>query len=87
LKSAEFRTLWARHDVHDKTGGTKRFRNPLVGEVTLRYQAFAVAGSPGQSMYVFSAVPGSRDEQSLTLLAGTARRPAETPAESEPASR
>jgi transcriptional regulator with XRE-family HTH domain len=86
LKSEEFRTMWARHDVQDKTGGTKRFRNPIVGEISLRYEAFAVAGAPGQSMYVFSAAPGSRDEQSLTLLAGTSR-PRTAPSESGRASR
>jgi transcriptional regulator with XRE-family HTH domain len=68
VKSERFRRLWARHDVHVRDAGVKRYRTPLVGEITLAYEAFAVVGSPGQTLYVFSAEPGSEDEHKLTLL-------------------
>jgi hypothetical protein len=68
LKSAEFRRLWARHDVRIKTSGEKRFLNPLVGELQLSYDSLEVTGSAGQLLIVYSAEPGSPDEQALQLL-------------------
>lgn len=72
LKSEEFRTMWARHDVAERTDGVKRFNNPLVGEVVVNFQALAVTGAVGQILYIFSAEPGSASAQSLSLLAGIA---------------
>jgi transcriptional regulator with XRE-family HTH domain len=69
LKSDRFRSLWARHDVREKTHGTKRFVHPQVGELTLQYEMFAVAGSSGQLLAVYHAEPGSPTEQALALLA------------------
>jgi transcriptional regulator with XRE-family HTH domain len=68
LKSERFRSLWARHDVREKTHGTKRFVHPQVGELTLHYETFAVAGTSGQVLSVYHAEPGSPTEQALALL-------------------
>ncbi len=68
LKSEAFGRLWARHDVRDKSAGTKRFRHPQVGELALDYETFPVAASPGQVLVVYSAAPGSEGERSLRLL-------------------
>ncbi len=76
LKSAEFRRLWARHDVRPKTSGSKRFRHPLVGELTLRYESLAVNGAPGQLIVAYHAAPGSPSEQAIALLSSTITRPA-----------
>ncbi|MFB7494546.1 hypothetical protein ACFC09_07525 [Streptomyces sp. NPDC056161] len=35
VRSPEFRQLWARHDIRQRTHAAKRFRHPLVGELTL----------------------------------------------------
>lgn len=75
VKSEEFRRMRARHDVRDKTSGIKTFRSPLVGELALRFEAFAVVGAPGQTMYVFHPEPGTRAAESLALLAGLTARP------------
>jgi transcriptional regulator with XRE-family HTH domain len=72
LKSEEFRRLWARHDVREKTSGTKRFVHPVVGELSLGYESLTIGGAPGQVLVVYHAEPGSRDEQSLALLASVA---------------
>jgi transcriptional regulator with XRE-family HTH domain len=72
LKSERFRSLWARHDVREKTHGTKRFVHPQVGELTLHYETFAVAGSSGQVLSVYHAEPGSPTEQALALLSSIA---------------
>ena len=69
LKSPEFRTMWARHDVRDRVSGTKRFNSPLIGEITLQYESLAVTGAIGQTLMIFTAEPDSAAEQSLHLLA------------------
>jgi transcriptional regulator with XRE-family HTH domain len=68
LKSEDFRRLWARHDVAAKTAGTKRFRHPMVGDLTLSYETFTVNGAAGQTLLVYHAEPGSPSEQALALL-------------------
>jgi transcriptional regulator with XRE-family HTH domain len=72
LKSEQFRRLWARADVREKKHGIKRYVHPLVGELILRYQSFAVAGKPGQVLVVYHAEPGSPTEQALALLSSMA---------------
>lgn len=68
LKSREFRELWARHDIRQKTHETKRFRHPLVGELTLHYESLTVNSAPGQQLVVYQADPGSASEEALGLL-------------------
>jgi transcriptional regulator with XRE-family HTH domain len=72
LKSEKFRRLWARHDVREKTSGTKRFVHPVVGELSLGYESFAIGGAPGQILTLYHAEPGSRDERALALLESVA---------------
>ncbi|MFD9893407.1 helix-turn-helix transcriptional regulator [Amycolatopsis sp. NPDC059027] len=68
VKSEAFRDLWARHDIRQKTHETKRFRHPLVGELTLTYEALTVNSAPGQQLVVYQAEPGSPSEEALALL-------------------
>jgi transcriptional regulator with XRE-family HTH domain len=70
LKSADFRRLWARHDIRQKTRETKRFRHPVVGELTLEYESLTVNSAPGQQLVVYQAEPGSCSEHALSLLGG-----------------
>jgi hypothetical protein len=37
MKSEDFRTLWAAHDVKGKSHGSMRMTHALAGELTLRY--------------------------------------------------
>lgn len=67
-RSGDFRRIWARHDVLERTSGTKRYFIPLVGQVTLSYQTFTVNEAPDQTLFVFFAEPGSPDEDALRLL-------------------
>jgi transcriptional regulator with XRE-family HTH domain len=67
-RSEEFRTLWARHDVHLHRGGTKRFRHPLVGDVTLRFETFALPADPGLAVVMYCGEPGSPSEAALRDL-------------------
>jgi len=68
LKSEAFRERWARHDVRRKTTGEVRFDHPLVGEMTLGFEALQVGGCENQTLTVYSAPPGSEDERALRLL-------------------
>ncbi|GAA5037059.1 transcriptional regulator with XRE-family HTH domain [Thermocatellispora tengchongensis] len=68
VKSADFRRLWARHDVSSNAGDTKRMRHPEVGDLTLTCEMFTVASSPGLQLITLLAEPGSLSEQALRLL-------------------
>ncbi|MEV5942484.1 helix-turn-helix transcriptional regulator [Streptomyces sp. NPDC051994] len=68
VRSADFARMWARHDVRAKTASAKRFRHPLVGDLTLNFETFSVNSAPGQHMVVYRAEPGSAAERSLALL-------------------
>ncbi|MDM7885645.1 hypothetical protein QUG92_11075 [Curtobacterium sp. RHCKG23] len=68
VRSEDFRTMWARHDVHAKTSGMKRYRHPAVGNLDLEYQTFGVNGTDGQVLHVFSAEPGTPSADGLALL-------------------
>ncbi|MFN8521035.1 MAG: helix-turn-helix transcriptional regulator [Chloroflexota bacterium] len=67
-RSEEFRVAWARHDVRFHRSGVKRFRHPLVGELTLAYERLDLPADPGLHMVVYSAEPGSPTEARLREL-------------------
>ncbi|ROR72360.1 helix-turn-helix domain-containing protein [Bogoriella caseilytica] len=67
--SAQFRRLWATHDVRGKTHDSKRFSHRDVGDLTLDYHAFEVRGSAGWQLVVYHAPAGSPSAEKLTLLA------------------
>jgi hypothetical protein len=64
--------MWPAGDVLACGNGTKRFRHPMIGELTLRYETLrlpASATQAGQELHVYSAGDdGARD--ALRLLAG-----------------
>ncbi|HET7822747.1 MAG TPA: helix-turn-helix transcriptional regulator [Ornithinibacter sp.] len=68
-RSADFRVRWAAHDVRYHRTGRKRFHHPVVGDVELDYEAFELAGDPGQRINIYTAPPDSPSEQALSLLA------------------
>jgi transcriptional regulator with XRE-family HTH domain len=69
MKSEQFRTLWAGRDVKQRTHGSKRFRHPVVGELTLRFENFDLPGETGQRLVAFSPEPASPAASALELLA------------------
>lgn len=68
-RSEDFRRRWAAHDVRYHRTGRKRFHHPLVGDLELDYEAFELAGDPGQRINVYTAPPDSPAEEALNLLA------------------
>jgi len=71
-RSDVFRRLWGAHDVRTHGSGTKRFRHPVVGELTLAYEELAITAEPGQVLMVYTAEPGSPSAERLRLLASWA---------------
>ncbi|MEU5634482.1 helix-turn-helix domain-containing protein [Streptomyces rishiriensis] len=69
VKSEDFRRLWATHDVKEKSHGVKLLRHPLVGELSLNFEGFRLAGDGEQTMVTYHAEPGSASAEALRLLA------------------
>ncbi|MFI6071850.1 helix-turn-helix transcriptional regulator [Actinoplanes sp. NPDC051343] len=67
-RSADFRTWWNDHQVHERTHGTKRMRHPAVGPITLRYEALVLPGDPDQTLFLYTTDPGSESHDNLRLL-------------------
>jgi transcriptional regulator with XRE-family HTH domain len=75
-RSDEFRVRWAAHNVKFHRTGTKGLHHPVVGDLTLDYEALELAGDAGQRILVYSAQPSSPSAESLDLLASWAATPA-----------
>ena len=84
IKSVEFRTWWSKHNVERRTTGIKAYHHPLVGDLTVKYQALNPSGDPDQLVIIYTTEPGSADETSLRLLANwhDAERHSEQPTRS-----
>jgi transcriptional regulator with XRE-family HTH domain len=65
--SAEFARLWERHDVQAAPMLTKTFQHPVVGRITVDCDSL-VLPDRDQHLVLYTAVPGSRDAQTLELL-------------------
>ena len=77
VKSEEFRAGWAAHDVSRRSHGSKRYRHPQVGDITVAYEALTPPGDTDQTLFVYTTEPGSPSETALQLLANlTAPGPA-----------
>jgi hypothetical protein len=69
MRSPEFTRLWATHRVREKTRGEHRYRHPVVGEFSLRYEVFSPPDAPDLVLVCQVADPGTPDEEALRLLA------------------
>jgi transcriptional regulator with XRE-family HTH domain len=76
--SAEFRTRWATHNVRIHHGGVKRFHHPDAGPLELTYQPLdlPISAREAHSLTIYTAEPGTPDEDRLKLLASWAATPA-----------
>ena len=77
-RSDEFRVRWAAQNVKFHRSGTKRFHHPLVGDLTLNFEALELAADPGQRINVYAAEPGSSSAEALDLLASWIATPRHT---------
>jgi transcriptional regulator with XRE-family HTH domain len=67
-RSEEFRARWAAHNVRLHQTGAKRFRHPVVGDLTLTFEMMELAADPGLNLLTFTAEPGSKSDEALMLL-------------------
>ena len=65
---------WADQDVYRPSYGTKRYHHPLVGELTLGFEAFTPMGDLDQTLGLYTVEPGSPSEHALRMLASLDRR-------------
>jgi transcriptional regulator with XRE-family HTH domain len=72
MRSPQFRTHWADQDVHEHRTGTKVYRHPVVGEVEVTYDVFAMPGEPGLSITTYTAEEGSATADRFALLSSWA---------------
>lgn len=84
-RSGLFAALWAGHDVRIHTTGTKRFHHPVAGDLALQFETLALPGDEGQTLFTFTAEPGSGSENALAFLASWAATPPETTTTGGPA--
>lgn len=71
-RSEDFRSRWARHNVHQHLGGSKSINHPVVGRLDLMYDTLPIAQAPSLTMIVYTAAPGTPTADALQLLASWA---------------
>jgi len=71
-RSEDFRGWWAAHNVRLHRTGIKRFRHPVVGELTLTYDALDLAADAGLRISAYTAEPGTPSDDALKVLASWA---------------
>ncbi|MET0134465.1 MAG: helix-turn-helix transcriptional regulator [Kibdelosporangium sp.] len=65
--SAEFRGLWATHEIGVQYSGPKRIVHPRVGLLELHCQVLHDL-EQGQTLLVYTTIPGSESAEKLKLL-------------------
>jgi transcriptional regulator with XRE-family HTH domain len=71
-RSENFRTWWAAHNVRFHRTGVKRFRHPVVGDLTLTFEALDLAADSGLRISAYTAEPGTPSDDALKVLASWA---------------
>lgn len=66
--SEEFRVRWAAHDVDYYRSGVQPFHHPVVGDLTLSYDALELPADPGQTIVAYTAEPGTPSHEALSLF-------------------
>jgi transcriptional regulator with XRE-family HTH domain len=68
-RSEDFRVRWAAHNVKFHRTGAKQLHHPVVGDLTLAYEALELPADRGQRILVYTAEPNSPSDDALKLLA------------------
>jgi transcriptional regulator with XRE-family HTH domain len=68
IRDAQFRQWWAGTHVAVKRRGSRTYDHPVVGQVTLEWDALTSDAEPDQQLIVFTPEPGSRSEAALHEL-------------------
>ena len=73
--SAEFREWWASHTVRTHTSGSKRINHPVVGAMTIQFEALALTSIPGMRLVTYLTEPATSSSDALNLLRSWAAEP------------
>ncbi|MGB8406202.1 MAG: helix-turn-helix domain-containing protein [Mycobacterium sp.] len=68
VQDKDFRTWWAGHLVTSSAFGTKNYRHPLVGDLTLDCDTWLSPDSSGQRLMILTAESGSASYDALQIL-------------------
>lgn len=71
-RSTDFRRLWGGHNVRHHGTGSKTFKHPEVGEMTLAYEGMGLEAEPGLTFTAYTTEPGSTSAERMRLLASWA---------------
>jgi transcriptional regulator with XRE-family HTH domain len=71
-RSDLFRTRWATHNVLVHHNGVKTLHHPVVGELTLVYDALELPADTGLTIMAYSTEPATPAHDALNLLASWA---------------
>jgi transcriptional regulator with XRE-family HTH domain len=63
-----FRGWWAEHRVNSASSGTKHYRHPLVGDLTLDCDIWDSPDGSGQRLMILTAEPGTPSHDALRIL-------------------
>jgi hypothetical protein len=66
--SADFRRLWAEHQVADWSSVTCRLHHPVAGDIIVAVDVMRPSGEPGQWVVTFTTEPGSPSQAALRGL-------------------
>lgn len=69
---ADFRRLWYRHEVKDKTHGGYVYLHPVVGRIELGFETLRLPDDPDQAFIAHTTEPGSPSATALCLLSSWA---------------
>jgi transcriptional regulator with XRE-family HTH domain len=71
-RSEDFRLRWAAHDVKNHRSAVKQLNHPLVGELTLSFEALDLPADPGLSLGTYTPQPGTISAERFRELEGWA---------------
>lgn len=77
--SDKFRSWWQEHGVYQRTSGTKHFRHPVVGPMTVHYETLLLPGDQDQTLFIYTTEAGTDSRQAMDLLASWALTPQTDP--------
>lgn len=69
MNSEHFRRWWADHRVVERTWWSKRFNHPVVGELTIDYEALPLPGEPDQTLFLYLPAEDAVSGDAWRLLA------------------
>ncbi|GHB73923.1 transcriptional regulator [Streptomyces viridiviolaceus] len=72
VRDEDFRRWWGAHHVAIRGMGTKVFRHPVAGDLTLDWDTLTCATNPDQQLVTWTAEPGTPSHDGLRFLSSWA---------------